>query len=94
MRPRPIDDPDAAYWAALEAGTLLAVDIDPPAGHPEVAPCPVVLNVDDSTFHVAWVLDEVELAHLARGGTLWVTTYGVLPPHRLEVQPPPRAEEA
>lgn len=37
---------------------------------------------------VAWKPDEIELAHLARGGTIWLSTWGGLPPHMLEVQEP------
>jgi hypothetical protein len=39
-------------------------------------------------IHVAYQLDEIEVAHLARGGTLWLTTYGGLPIHLIEVQEP------
>ena len=37
---------------------------------------------------VAWKPNEIDLAHLARGGTIWLSTWGGLPPHMLEVQPP------
>lgn len=37
---------------------------------------------------VAWELDEIELARLAKGGTLWLSTWGGLPVHMLEVVEP------
>lgn len=43
---------------------------------------------DDVVVRVPWELDEIELAHLAQGGTLWLSTWGGLPPHMLEVQAP------
>jgi hypothetical protein len=33
-------------------------------------------------------LDEIELAALAHGGTIWLSTWGGLPAHQLEVQAP------
>lgn len=67
---------------------------------PDVIPCPALvahLTVprDDGTtatgrvFHVAYQLDEIEVAALAQGGTLWLTTWGGLPIHHLEVTGPP-----
>lgn len=45
---------------------------------------------DGLVIRVAWKPDEVELAQLAKGGTIWLSTWGGLPPHMLEVQPPNR----
>jgi len=47
----------------------------------------VTFAADDGTYvvRVAWQLDEIELAHLATGGTLWVTVELVVdlePRHR------------
>lgn len=39
-------------------------------------------------IHVAWKPNEIELADLARGGTLWLSVVGNLPPHYLTVQAP------
>jgi hypothetical protein len=38
---------------------------------------------------VAWRPSEADVAHLAGGGVIWLSTWGGLPPHMLEVQPPP-----
>lgn len=35
--------------------------------------------------HVPYKPDEIELARLAQGGTLWLTVMGGLPPHHLTV---------
>jgi hypothetical protein len=66
------------------------VVIGGPEEGPDVEPCPAVVAIEDevTVIRVAWELDEIDLAHLARGGTLWLTTWGGLPVHKLEVQSP------
>jgi hypothetical protein len=53
---------------------------------------PALVTVDpDRGTHIIRVpfeLDEIEVAHLARGGTLWLSTWGGLPIHMMEVQEP------
>lgn len=39
---------------------------------------------------VAWKPDEIDMANLIHGGTIWLSTWGGLPPHMLEVQAPAR----
>lgn len=90
-----------AYWRrddqAAEPFVLL---IGGPEEGPDVIPCPTAISVhnnpDDANlgersveYHIPIRLDEVELDHMATGGTLWFTTYGLIPIHRVEVQPPP-----
>lgn len=93
MIPRDITDDDLAYWADLDPrpATFAADD-------ETFLPCPAIItrdvepgtgNVGDGVVvRVPWTLDEIELAHLAAGGTLWLSTWGGLPPHSLEVQEP------
>lgn len=38
---------------------------------------------------VAWRPDEIDLAHLAKGGVIWLSSWGGLPAHQIEVAPPP-----
>ena len=90
MTPRPITDNDLAYWGVDRSRMRIftaPAEID--AG---VEPCAGIVTPSDDDFgqavRVPWVLDEIELAHLARGGTLWLSTWGGLPMHMLEVQPP------
>lgn len=45
-------------------------------------------DLGQSTVRVAWTPDEIELTHLARGGTIWLSTWGGLPVHSLQVQAP------
>ena len=59
-----------------------------PAEGPDVIPCPALVAAGVNCVHVAVQLDEIELAHLVHGGTLWLTTWGGLPVHLLSVQPP------
>ncbi len=43
-------------------------------------------SAEAAEIHVAWQPDEIDLVRLAHGGTVWLTTLGGLPPHRLEVR--------
>jgi hypothetical protein len=42
-------------------------------------------DIDGRAVHVPWELDEIELATLANGGTLWLSCWGGLPVHQLQV---------
>lgn len=84
-----------AYWTREDQPTPPAVFvIGGPEEGPDVIPCPTVVTVDRvegvegyiRSFHVPIALDPDELAALASGGTLWLTTFGSLPIHRLDVQ--------
>lgn len=98
MKPRRADTPaDLAYWAELNP---VPTTFGAPEGMDDsVAPCPALITESsDASFpghvvRVAWTLDEIELAQLARGGTLWLSTFGALVPHFLEVQPPPEERQ-
>jgi hypothetical protein len=79
-----------AYWRGMPCSDV--VTIGGPEEAPDVIPCPAIATLPDAggpVMRVAWQLDEVELAHLARGGTLWLSTWGGLPIHMIEVAPPP-----
>jgi hypothetical protein len=43
---------------------------------------------DHLEISVPWEPDELDVARLARGGTVWLTTLGALFPHRIEVRGP------
>lgn len=91
MNPRQLREADLRYWAdySPRAVTFAADD-------PETVPCPALVTevadphgvVGRTVVRVPWALSEIELAHLANGGTLWLSTWGGLPPHMLEVQAP------
>jgi hypothetical protein len=51
-------------------------------------PAEVLVEVDDvgPQVHVAWQPNELEVAALARGGTIWLTMTGGLAPHRIDVK--------
>lgn len=89
MMPRDVRPTDLDYWADHNPRPVTFSSTEP-----DVVPCPAVLtddpNRDDVIVRIPWQLDEIELAHLARGGTLWLSTWGGLPPHQLEVQEPVR----
>jgi hypothetical protein len=46
------------------------------------------LDLGVACVRVAWKPSEIDLAHLARGGTIWLSCWGGLLPHMLEVQAP------
>lgn len=75
------------WWAGRDGCTQRYVEIGGPEEGPDVVPCPALVAYDAGLIHVAYRLDEIEVAHLARGGTLWLTTRAVLPVHHIEVQP-------
>ena len=85
MTPRDITPADLDYWAALDPQP--ARYTRPGETDEGIEPCPA-LNLSTGEIAVPWTLDEIELAHLANGGTLWLSTWGQLPVHSLEVQAP------
>lgn len=92
MKPRPPTAAEAVYWRE-ERGDAASqhVVIGGPEEGDDVIPCPALAGLTEmdghlvQIVHVPYELDEIELAALAQGGTLWLTTWGGLPVHRLEV---------
>lgn len=85
-----IDEAMTAYWSELDP---VLAEFQPPEGMDSCAPCVALVTkpsdgTDAFVVRVPWRPDEVELAHLAHGGTVWLSTWGSLPPHMLEVAPP------
>lgn len=80
-----------AYWADHNPRPAVFTAPDDP---PNCEPCPALItdSIDEGysgpIVRVAWKPDEIELAHLARGGTIWLSCWGGLPAHMLEVQAP------
>lgn len=87
MNPVRATDEQAAYWCLRDMSSQRSVVIGGPEEGPDVIPCPALVASDANMVHVAYQLDEIELAALARGGTLWLTTWGGLPIHLVEVVP-------
>lgn len=82
-----------AYWAdQYEAAPLV---MKAPPGMDDCSDCTAVATSVDGNvvIRVAWKPNEIELAQLAQGGTIWLSTWGGLPPHMLEVQEAPRPIE-
>jgi len=88
VRPVPATDEQVEQWAAVDGCHSTRLVIGGPEEGDDVAPCPALVNVEANQVHVAFELDEIELAALAQGGTLWLTTWGMIPVHRLEVKTP------
>lgn len=94
MQPRPITDNDLGYWVDYDPKSTV---IGGPPSEPDCIPCPAVVTrdvrdgrEDQLIIRVPFQLDEIELMHLAQGGTLWLSTWGGLPIHMMEVQEPIR----
>lgn len=89
MTPRDITETDLVYWAELNPRvTVFTAPGEVEAG---IEPCPGLVTDGDQfgrVCRVAITLDEIELVRLAKGGTLWLSTWGGLPPFMLEVQEP------
>lgn len=89
MKPRLIEPRDLAYWSDLNP--VVTMFSGPGEIEADIEPCPSVVTDGDQfgpVVRVPWTLDEIELAHLAKGGTLWLSCWGALPIHMLEVQEP------
>jgi hypothetical protein len=90
---RKFDQGHLDYWAEYESRSAiftapeeLAAGIEPAIGIITETRTPEDLGAP--CVRVAWKPTEIDLAHLAQGGTIWLSTWGGLPPHMLEVQAP------
>jgi hypothetical protein len=92
VNPRAITDADLAYWADLDPHP--ATFTGPGEVEAGVKPCEALVTRDShgdefgDVVRVPWQPTEIELAMLARGGTIWLSTWGGLPMHMLEVVGP------
>jgi hypothetical protein len=78
-----------AYWADQMDAAPITMKAPPEMADCEDCSAILTTNVlGETVVRVAWKPDEIELAHLAQGGTVWLSTWGGLPPHMLEVQEP------
>ncbi len=94
MRPvEQLEEHHLAYWSEqMEAQP--AVFLAPDGLDDGCSPCTGVVTrplepgpMDGmQVVRVAWRPDDEDLAALAAGGVVWLSTWGGLPPHMLEVQ--------
>ncbi len=85
MIPIPATDEQVAYWEDRDGAPAARLVIGGPEEGSDVIPCPALIVPDARMYHVALQLDEIEVARLAQGGTLWLSTWGGLPVHLIEV---------
>lgn len=83
-------DDHIEYWAHLRPRPGV---FEAPQSMPSCIPARAIVTCADDdpdaeVVRVPWKPDEIELAQLAQGGTIWLSTWGGLPPHQLEVQAP------
>lgn len=93
---RQFTDDHLAYWsdfdtkvATFTAPSEREVGIEPAIGIITQPRVPEDLGVP--CVRVAWKPNEIDVAALAQGGTIWLSTWGGLPPHQIEVQAPASA---
>jgi hypothetical protein len=89
VKPRLIEPRDLAYWGPLNP--VVTMFSGPGEVEADITPCPSVVTDGDEfgvVVRVLWTLDDIELARLAQGGTLWLSCWGGLPIHMMEVQEP------
>jgi hypothetical protein len=89
MNPRPIHHSDMDTWAHRnQRPVTFSAPAEREAGIP---PCEALITAADQfgpVIRVPWTLDEIELNHLANGGTIWLSCWNHLPVHLLQVIPP------
>ena len=93
MLPIDITDDHRAYWREFE--TKEAIFGPPEEIEVGIEPCTAIItapkepaDLNMACVRVPWKPDEADIAMIAAGGTIWLSTWGGLPPHMLEVQPP------
>jgi hypothetical protein len=77
-------------WALIDAVDQAAIVLigGPDEGEGDgVIPCPTVVTITETgpVLRVAYQPNEIEVAQLAKGATLWFTFYGPLPIHTADV---------
>lgn len=84
-----LDGYDLAYWA--DQMDAAPITMKAPPGMDDCDDCSAIVTTNDRgerVIRTAWKPEPEDLAHLANGGTVWLSTWGGLPPHMLEVAPP------
>jgi len=91
MQPRQATPEEVERLHQQFGGVIFGADMGGPEEAPDVFPCPVLVydSPNGRMITVAWELNEIELMQLVEGGTLWLTTWGGLPIHTLEVKDKP-----
>ncbi len=85
MQPNEITAEDKAYWADyLHHEVTFTAPDDPP----DCVPCPALVTEteDGPVVRVLWTLTKEERYAVSGGADLWLSTWGGLPPHSIEVQ--------
>lgn len=87
-----IDEDTCDWWRNGEgiAEAAITTFVAPPT-MPTCGDCAAIITKtteDEIVVRVPWTLSDTEVHQLMMGGTLWLSTWGGLPPHMLEVQPP------
>lgn len=96
MDPKPVSPEHVAWWFETPGSEPVATNIRPPAGMTGVGTVQAVVTTDPDSglqhVHIPWQPDPDDIAHLASGGTLWVSCIGGVAPMSVAVQPPETAQ--
>ena len=76
MRQRPVTLEDLQQHPKAEMRTFVGPDCEDAEG-----------LVEGMHILIPWEPDDIDVAMLQGGGTIWLTIVGKLPPHRIEVLP-------
>lgn len=92
MEIRPATEADAAYFRSSEGiaeATVATFRAPPDMDNCTDAGAVLTKNAEGQIIvRVPWKISDDEILALLSGGTIWLSTWGGLPPHMLEVQPP------
>lgn len=82
-----LTEAQVAYWSEQKGEPIV---MKAPPGMVDCSDCAAVLTDSNGerVVRVAWKPNEIDLVHLAKGGTIWLSCWGGLPPHMVEVQAP------
>lgn len=84
MQTRPPTEDEIAFWREHDQYEQRLVILGGPEEGDDVLPCPTLVS-GKHICRVAYQLDEIEMADLAQGGTLWLAVWGALPVHQVLV---------
>lgn len=84
-----IEEHHLAYWADLKPRRITMKAPDGMDGCDDCAAVGTISVFGEPVIRVAWKPEPGDLVNLIAGGTVWLSTWGGLPPHMLEVQAPP-----
>lgn len=85
MKPVTPTPDDGDRWAEADGGPNIIAVIGGPEEGDDIIPVPALVSTLANVVHVRYRLTPGEVDRLTAGADLWLTTWGALPIHRLDV---------